>query len=144
MAHRLTSTPAYERLSERLNKFPQGAPASDLLFKILSMLFSEREAELVSLLPLKPFTAQRAAEAWRMGEPEARQLLDALADRGLLIDMLSPDKTYRYFLPPPMVGFFEFSLMRTRAELDQKLLSELYYQYVIEQGDFMENLVLCG
>ncbi len=47
MAH-LTSRSAYQRLTERLNRFPQGAPPSESLFRILSILFSEREAELVA------------------------------------------------------------------------------------------------
>mgnify|MGYP005842388911 CR=1 FL=1 len=52
---------AYSRLSERLNRFPQGAPPSELLFSILKLLFSEKEAGLVALLPIRPFTCQDAA-----------------------------------------------------------------------------------
>ena len=61
MAHR-TLKNSYSRLAERLNRFPQGAPVSDLLFQILGMLFSEKEAGLVSLLPIKPFTAKKASQ----------------------------------------------------------------------------------
>lgn len=43
MAH-ATSRGAYGALSDRLNRFPQGAPPSELLYRILAMLFSEREA----------------------------------------------------------------------------------------------------
>ena len=64
MAH-ATDLSAYGRLSERLNRFPQGAPPSALLFSILKMLFSEREAGLVSRLPIRPFTAADAARAWK-------------------------------------------------------------------------------
>ncbi len=42
MAH-LTAKSAYVRLSDRLNRFPQGAPPSELLYKILRLLFSEKE-----------------------------------------------------------------------------------------------------
>ena len=56
MAHTTLRT-SYSDLTDRLNRFPQGAPPSDLLFRILSMLFSEEEAGLVSLMPIKPFTA---------------------------------------------------------------------------------------
>ena len=31
-----------------------------------------------------------------------------------------------YVLPPPMAGFFEFSMMRVRRDVDQKALSELF------------------
>ena len=56
MAHH-HSRSVYDRLTERLNRYPQGAPPSDHLFRILSILFSEREAALVAVLPIKPFTA---------------------------------------------------------------------------------------
>ncbi|HPR88989.1 MAG TPA: (Fe-S)-binding protein, partial [bacterium] len=59
MAH-LTSRSAYQNLVERLNRFPQGAPPSELLDKILQLLFTEKEAQLVALLPIKPFRAAAA------------------------------------------------------------------------------------
>jgi ferredoxin len=59
MAHHTLKT-SYSDLVERLNRFPQGAPPSELLNKILQVLFSEKEAQLVSLLPIKPFTAEKA------------------------------------------------------------------------------------
>ena len=49
MAHH-TVKPAYQQLAGRLNRFPQGAPPSDLLYQILKMLFSEKEAGLVARL----------------------------------------------------------------------------------------------
>ncbi len=39
-----------------------------------------------------------------------------------------------------MAGFFEFSLMRLRGDLDQKVLSELYYQYITVEEDFIKAL----
>ena len=53
MAH-IAAQFAYQRLTERLNLFPQGAHPSALLTKILMILFEKTEAELVSLLPIKP------------------------------------------------------------------------------------------
>jgi Pyruvate/2-oxoacid:ferredoxin oxidoreductase delta subunit len=43
-----------------------------------------------------------------------------------------------------MAGFFEFSLMRITGDIDQKLLSELYYQYINVEEDFIKNLFLVG
>jgi ferredoxin len=133
----------YSRLVERLNRYPQGAPASDTLYRILEMLFSEREAELVSLLPIKPFSAETAAGAWKMPESEARTVLEELARRAILVDMDQNGETV-YVLPPPMAGFFEFSLMRTRGDLDQKALSELFYQYLNVEEDFVRELFTRG
>jgi ferredoxin len=49
-----------------------------------------------------------------------------------------------YVLPPPMAGFFEFALMRTRGDIDQKLLSDLYEQYITVEDDFIRDLFLTG
>ena len=80
MAH-TTTLAGYSRLVDRLNRFPQGAPPSETLYSILKMLFSEKEAELVSRLPLRPFTAQAASRVWKMSLGETRKILDELAER---------------------------------------------------------------
>jgi len=142
MAHR-TPRSSYERLSTRLNLFPQGAAPSDLLYQILALLFSTAEAELVAALPIKPFTAELAARNWKVSLVEAEKILQRLAGRALLVDIRGKDKT-EYVMPPPMAGFFEFALMRTRGDIDQKLLSELYEQYISVEDDFIRQLFLTG
>jgi len=142
MAHH-TVKQGYLDLVERINRFPQGAPPSELLYQILEMLFSEREAELVSLLPIRPFTAERAAQAWKMPVDSARGVLDKLAGRAVLIDIES-EEGVTYALPPPMAGFFEFSMMRIRGDLDQRVLAELFYQYLNVEEDFIRNLFTEG
>ena len=140
MGH-LTSRDAYKNLEDRLNWFTQGAPSSDTLTKILSVLFTEKEAKWVSKLPIRPFTLKKAAQLWGTSEAKAEKLLDHLCEKGLLVD--SYDRGVRKFvLPPPMIGFFEFSLMRTRGDIDQKYLSELFYQYINVEEDFIKDLFL--
>ncbi len=138
MAHN-TIKSGYQQLVERLNRFPQGAPPSETLYKILRVLFNEREAGLVALLPIKPFTAAQAARCWQVDELEARKLLETLAGRAILVDV---DGVYT--LPPPMAGFFEFSMMRLRGDVDQKLLGELFYQYMNVEEDFIKALFVNG
>lgn len=142
MAHHLDKTP-YAGLIDRLNRFPQGAPPSELLYRILAMLFSEKEAELVALLPIRPFNAEKAAKAWKMDISSARKILDELANRAILVD-IEQNGEVLYCLPPPMAGFFEFSMMRLRNDLDQKVLSELFYQYINVEEDFIRALILDG
>jgi ferredoxin len=141
MAHH-TLRSGYESLVERLNRLPQGAPPSDTLYAILQLLFSEKEAGLVALLPIRPFTAQRAANVWKMNAAETQKVLDELSSRAILLDMQAPDGTTTYVLPPPMAGFFEFSMMRLRGDVDQKLLAELYYQYLNVEEDFITALFM--
>ena len=144
MAHHNTiKANSYNSLVQRLNIFPQGAPPSELLFKILKVLFSEREAKLVSLLPIKSFTDKKAAAIWKLNLTDAKVILNDLADRGILLDY-EEDGNTTYILPPPMAGFFEFSLMRYRNDIDQKMLSELFYQYLNVEEDFIKDLFVNG
>ncbi|MBN1352593.1 4Fe-4S dicluster domain-containing protein [candidate division KSB1 bacterium] len=142
MAHK-TIKSGYSRLVERLNYFPQGAPPSELLNKILMILFKPKEAELVSLLPIKPFTAEKASSAWKMDLSSTQKVLDELAGRALLVDIEENGKSV-YCLPPPMAGFFEFSMMRLRDDIDQKALGELFYQYLNVEEDFIRALFVDG
>ncbi|RLB84669.1 MAG: (Fe-S)-binding protein, partial [Deltaproteobacteria bacterium] len=142
MAHH-TARSDYSDLTDRLNRFPQGAPPSKLLNKILAMLFSKQEARLVSLLPIRPFTAARAAKIWKMNLAEALNVLDRLSSRAILVD-IDQNGTTQYVLPPPMAGFFEFSLMRVRQDIDQKCLSELFYEYLNVEEDFIKDLFTLG
>lgn len=129
----------YNQFIQRLNRFPQGAPPSELLYKILAMLFSEREAGMLSKLPLLPFTAAKAARIWGMREVEAARLLEGLSDRGLLLDLLQEEEKI-FLLPPPMRGFFEYAMMKSRNDLDQEALSELLYQYLNMEDAFIRDL----
>jgi ferredoxin len=142
MAH-LAARSGYRQLVERLNRFPQGAPPSELLYRILEVLFTPREAELVAQLPIRPFRPETAATTWGLPLPEARRVLDALASRALLLD-LERDGEPLYVLPPPMAGFFEFSMMRVRGDLDQKHLAELLYEYLNVEEDFVRELFARG
>ena len=67
--------------------------------------------------------------------------MQSLPASAILVDA-DYDGTTHYTLPPPMAGFFEFSIMRTRGDIDQKLLSELYYQYLNVEEDFIKDLLL--
>ncbi len=138
-----TAKKAYKNLEERLNQFPQGAPPSKTLYKILSILFSEKEAEIVAQLPIKPFNVKKASKILKMDKVKTEKILDKLASRAILLDSKHNGEK-RYVLPPPMAGFFEFSMMRTRDDINQPLLAELYYQYLNVEEDFIKDLFLAS
>lgn len=138
MGH-LTTKDAYKSLEERINWFTQGAPASETLYKILQVLYTEKEAKWVALLPVRPFTLKKAAKIWGTSEAKAEKLLDHLCEKALLVDS-SYHGERQFVMPPPMAGFIEFALMRTRGDIDQKYLSELYYQYMNVEEDFVKDL----
>ena len=139
MAHR-TIKSSYAELGERLNKFPQGAPPSELLYSILALIFTDEEARQVARLPVAPFRVEAAARAWKSGRAEAERILEQLAAKALIVDT-EADGERLYFLPPPIAGFFEFSMMRLGdGGPDQRALAELLYQYLDVEDDFIREL----
>lgn len=138
MGH-ITSKDAYKNLEDRINWFTQGAPASDTFYKILQVLYEEREAKWVAKLPVRPFTAKKAAKIWGTTEARAEKVLDHLCEKALLVDS-EYQGVRRFVMPPPMAGFIEFALMRTRGDIDQHYLGQLYYQYMNVEEDFVKDL----
>lgn len=138
MGH-LTTKDAYKNLEERINWFTQGAPPSDTLYKILQVLYTEKEAKWVAKLPVRSFSLKKAAKIWGTTEAKAEKLLDHLCEKALLVDSWHNGERH-FVMPPPMAGFIEFALMRTRGDIDQKYLSELYYQYMDVEEDFVKDL----
>ena len=138
MGH-LTTRDAYRNLSDRINWFTQGAPTSETLYKILEVLYTEKEAKWVALLPVRPFTVKKAAKIWQTSEFKAERLLDHLCEKALLVDSYH-NGIRKFVMPLPMAGFIEFALMRTRGDIDQHYLGELYYQYMNVEEDFIKDL----
>jgi len=130
---------AYKNLQVRLDRHAQGAPESETLYKILEVLFTEKEAELVAKLPFDYFTIKKASQRFKKNIAETEKILNDLADKGILLDM--ENKKERVFiLAPTMAGFFEFSLMRTDGKFDRKILSELFYQYINQEENFVKRV----
>lgn len=143
MAHHTLKT-SYSSLAGRINRFAQGAPPSELLYRILRILVSENEARLLAQIPIKPFTASQASDIWKLDLVSTRNMLDTLAGRAILIDWAGQGGETYYVLPPPMAGFFEFSMMRIRDDVDQKELSRLFYEYLNVEEDFIRDLFTRG
>lgn len=140
MSH-IVGKDAYKNLEERLNRFPQGAPPSETLYKILSIMFTKEEAALVAKLPIKSFNVKTASKIWGVNEVTATNTLQTLAAKALILDLeCEKDGEQKYMMAPPMAGFFEFALMRVGTNLDQKVLSELLHQYLNVEDDFSKEL----
>lgn len=124
MSH-IVGKDAYKSLEERINRFPQGAPPSETLYKILSMMFTKEEAALVAKLPIKAFNVKTASKLWGISEVMASNTLESLASKALILDLECENEgEQKYLMAPPMAGFFEFALMRVGTHLDQKILSK--------------------
>jgi ferredoxin/DNA-binding transcriptional ArsR family regulator len=123
----------YKTLAKRLNKNPVGAPLNETLMKILSVMYSEKEATVGSAFPLGFTTADKLAERTGIPQEELVVHLNNMADKGLVIDVPRQERVL-YLLTPLVVGFFEYTFMRTTSELPLQDLAELFEQYHHEKG----------
>jgi len=128
----------YRNLQKRMDRSIPGIYDSATLYELLKILFTDEEARLCSVMPLTYFTLGDIAGIWDKGEEETDHILQNLASKGLVY-FDDHDGKKNYVLAPPVLGFFEFSLMRLDGKFDRKRLSELYYQYLNVEEDFVRQ-----
>lgn len=127
----------YRVLAERLNKMPVGAPVNEVLMGILHRLYTESEAIVGSKFPMLPMTLDKIAGITGIKEEELKRTLESMAVKGLVVELSLQDGTY-YMLAPMMIGFFEFTFMRVREEINMKELAELFTIYMQTPGVWEE------
>jgi len=118
----------YRLLAERLNKNPVGAPVNETLMAILHRLYTEGEAMMGSKFPLFPMTLEQIAGITGVQDGQLKTILDGMADKGLVMDIPRKDSFF-YMLSPMVIGFFEYTFMRVRDDVDMKELAELFQTY---------------
>jgi NAD-dependent dihydropyrimidine dehydrogenase PreA subunit len=128
MGHLAIEKP-YLALQERLHKNPIGAPATDELFEILRLRFTQAEAEIGARMPLTPASLEMLSR--RTGEsPESLEpKLERMAEKGLVLDFETNGARF-YMLAPTVIGFFEFTFMRLHKDLPNQKLADLLSVYM--------------
>lgn len=121
-------------LIDRLNRYPIGLPDSDQLRQILAILFSEDEAFVASRFPLQEASLAELIRATGFKQEHLAQVLEKMADKGLVMDLVYNGKTY-YLLLPGLIGFFEFTFMKQRQDLPVEELAQLMHEYLFEDPD---------
>ena len=122
------SSPAYQRLARRFDKFPLRTVINDVLFEMLALLFTEEEALIVSEMPGKRSTAGKIAELANRPEGEVAPILDSLSSRGLLFSF-DADEERTYLLLPLMPGIFEAVMCVAPDSAKTKRFAELFHEY---------------
>ncbi len=141
MGH-LAGKKAYLDLQQRLDRMPVGAPAHRAFFELLEELFTEEECRVAAGIPLRLASLARIAKNAGMPETRTRQVLDRLVAKGLVVDLPRDGRSTVYYLNPTVIGFFEFTMMRVRDEVDQRKVAELMWAYMREDPElgFMRML----
>lgn len=129
MGHHIDGKSSIVPLIDRLNKYPIGLPDTETLRRILAILFSEDDAYVASRFPLTEATLKELVKATGWERERLAKQLEAMAEKGLVMDTTYGGKTY-YLLMPGLIGFFEFSFMKQRSDLPVTELAQLMTEYL--------------
>ncbi len=109
---------------------PAGDKAWEGWREILEILYTPEEARLAARLPLKPTALSKLVKRLGVAEAELKRRLDALCEKGVVMDLVHPGTNEtKYLLSPPVVGFFEFSMMRAKDSIPKKRMAEALDAY---------------
>ncbi|MBI2901365.1 MAG: 4Fe-4S dicluster domain-containing protein [Planctomycetes bacterium] len=99
--------------------------------EILEILYSPEDAALAAKMPVRPSRIEKISERVGIPPDQLRPVLDRMCERGLVLDLVHPETgAVKYLLAPPVVGFFEFSMMRVKDGIPKKRMAEALDAYV--------------
>ena len=109
---------------------PEDARAEQARREILEIIFTPEEAALAARLPVRPISLDRLAARLAVPATDLEARLEPMCERGVALDLVNPRTGKRsYMLAPPVVGFFEYSLMRAKDSIPKKRMAEALHAY---------------
>jgi len=125
-------TDIYERLRERLDKFPQGFPKTEsgVEIDILRHLYTPEQAEVMFALRPYPELVSVIAERMNTDEKELGSTLYDMSRKGLILRFKASETEIYYFMAPWMVGVWEFQVKNLTNE-NIKLYEKFYEEGMV-------------
>ena len=119
------SEDVYFDLGVRLNEFPLKMPLVEQYINLLREFYTEEQAKMGAEYPHGLFTAKEIAEKFNRDETEIYNMLEEMADNGLMFSDKSGEAT-KYSLIQFVPGVLEYQLMRgTYTPKDYKVAKML-------------------
>jgi Pyruvate/2-oxoacid:ferredoxin oxidoreductase delta subunit len=98
--------------------------------EILEILYTPEEAALAARMPWRPTSLEKLSRQLQVPEAELAARLEPMCDKGVVMDLVHPwTGKVSYLLSPPVVGFFEYSLMRAKDSVPKKRMAEALRAY---------------
>lgn len=126
----------YRDLVQRLERGTMALPepederAREGWREILEILFTPEEAALAARMPVRPTSLERLAARLGVRAEDLSARLEPMCERGVVMDLVHPRTGKRsYLLAPPVVGFFEYSLMRAKDSIPKKRMADALHAY---------------
>ncbi len=125
----------YKKLGKKIDNLGARTPWNSAFHSILKELYTEDEADLIVKMPYGLNTLKYIQRVTGIESAKLKNLLDRLCDKGLMIDAWY-GKGFRYTVSPLVIGIFEFTMMRTRGELNTKEWARLFHDYLQDKNSF--------
>jgi Na+-translocating ferredoxin:NAD+ oxidoreductase RNF subunit RnfB len=133
MGH-LVGKDIYRDLGKKIDNLSVRTPWNETFHAILKELYSPEEAEVIVKMPYGLVRFEKIVQATGWDQTRLRNILEGLADKGLVIDIHIRGRSF-YMVSPMVIGIFEFTMMRTGDGLDMPRISRLFSEYM-EKSDF--------
>lgn len=134
MGH-LVSKDIYRALGKKIDSLTMRAPWNDALYQVVRALYTEEEADVMVRMPYSISRLDRVSKVTGYSQVRLIGILERMADKGLVLDLYDGSE-YQYMPSPMVVGIFEFTMMRTRGNLDTQQWARLLHGYLEGNPDF--------
>jgi len=135
------SEDVYFRLGERLNENQVKMLLVEPFLKILGEFYTPEEAELGAEFPLGAFTAVELSEKLNRDLDPLTEMLETMADNGLIFTMKGEDGVTKYALTQFVPGVVEFQLMRGRDTPHDRKVARMTKEFFEgEMRELMDEL----
>ena len=138
MGH-LVGKDLYRKLGHKIDGQTMRAPWNETFYKILKELYTTEEADLAVKMPYGLASLDKIAKVTGYNKDTLKKSLDTMAHKGLVID-INLNGQNGYILSPMVIGIFEFTMMRTKGELNHKEWAKLFHEYLDDGKFYHENL----
>jgi Pyruvate/2-oxoacid:ferredoxin oxidoreductase delta subunit len=128
----------YRKLGRKIDNLTMRAPWNETLHAILKELYSTEEADVVVKMPYGLADLDQIEKATKYERSKLQKILDGLCSKGLVLDLFM-NGGYRYSISPLIIGIFEFTMMRTRGELNTKEWARLFHEYLGDKDTFYRS-----
>lgn len=141
MGH-LVGKDLYRKLGKKIDNLTMRVPWNEAFYNILKELYSSDEAELAVKMPYGLATLSKIAQITGYKRDKLQSLLNGMADKGLVVDIRAGNHAC-YILSPLIIGIFEFTMMRTKGQLNHKEWAKLFHEY-LDDGEFYHKNLNSG
>ncbi len=137
MGH-LVGKDLYRKLGKKIDGLSTRVPWNVNFYNILKELYTPDEAELIIKMPYNMADLDEVEKVTGYDRLDLERKLAKLCSKGLVLDFRIGDK-YRYMVSPFVIGIFEFTMMRTRGELNYKEWAKLFQDYMSDKQTFYKS-----